>query len=149
MKNDMKMIIHIDLTTNFFDVLLEEMEKELEVACKKWDVNLNQEEKELVFEHSIKQVKRKVSENTKTLWDLSDVLTVKVNSQRRPIEIRLPAKEAETSKIKLFYTKDGWEIDQEMQDDAVRLADFAEHLENLIKRWSRTAVFYGVGSYAG
>lgn len=149
MKNDMKMIIHVDLTENFFDILLDEMEKEMEVSCRKWELRLNQEEKETVIEHSIKQVKRKVSENIRTLWDLSDVLTVKVNSQKRPIEIRLPAPEAESSKIKLFYTKDGWEIDQEMQDDAVRLADFAEHLEKLIKTWARTAVFYGVGSYAG
>ena len=145
----MKMIIHVDLTEDFISILLDEMEDEFDLSCRKWDVRLNQDEKERVLEHSLKQVKRKTSENIKTLWDLSDTLTVKVNSQKRPIEIRLPAPEAESSKIKLFYTKDGWEIDQEMQDEAVKLADFAEHIESKIKTWARTAVFYGVGSYAG
>lgn len=149
MKNDMKMIIHIDLEEDFINVLLNEMEDEFELACRKWGLNLNQEEKELVLEHSLKQVKRKTSENIKTLWDFSDKLIVKVNSHKKPIEIKLPAPEAESSRIALFHTKDGWEIDQEMQDEAIRLADFAEHIQSKIKQWSRTAVFYGVGSYAG
>lgn len=149
MKNDMKMIIHIDLGTDFLDTVIDTMDNEFDIACKKWEVRLTQSEKENIFDHSIKQVKRKTSENIKTPWDLSDNLIVKVNSQKKPIEIKLPAPEADSSRIKLFHTRDGWEVDQEMQDDAVTLANFAEHIKSRIKTWARTAVFYGVGSYAG
>lgn len=149
MKNDMKMIIHIDLGDDFIGTVLDAMEEEFEISCKKWGVRLNQEDKENIFQHSIIQLKRKTSDNIRNTWDLSDSLVVKVNSHKRPIEISLPAPEAESSRIKLFHTRDGWEIDQETIEDTVRLADFAEHIKSKIKTWARTAVFYGVGSYAG
>lgn len=148
MKNNTKMIIHLELDKNFIEEIKKEMYEEIEIASKKWSVALNTEDEDTIIVNSIKQVRRKTSENVRTNWDLSDKITVKVNSIKKGIEITLPAPEAANSPTTLIYTRDGWELDQEKRDESVSLADFDQHMKNQIIKWARTAVFYGVASYS-
>ena len=54
-----------------------------------------------------------------------------------------------TLAAKLAKNKDGWKTEEEdVRDDLVPLAEFDEYFKNLIYTWARSAVFYGVGSYA-
>lgn len=148
MRNDTKMIIHINLPKNFVEVVHNEMEQELTESSKKWEVSLNQSQRENILRHAINQTKQKVSDNAKNQWDLSDRLTIKANSTKKGIEIVLPDPNGNVPpNVKLFYTRDGWELDQEHHDEAVALVDFADYIQNKIKTWVRTAVFYGVASY--
>jgi len=147
-KNNNKMIIHLNLDKNFIEKIKEEMYKEIEIASKKWSVSLNTDDEDLIISHSVKQVRRKTSENIRTNWDLSDTLTVKINSIHKNVEITLPAPEASSSTSSLIYTRDGWEIDTEKRDESVRLPDFRDYIQDQIMQWARTAVFYGVASFS-
>lgn len=148
MKNDTKMIINLELDKDFIETVKNEMLDEIRVSSIKWGVALNVDDEDTIITNSVKQVRRKTSENVKTNWDLSDKLTVKVNSVRKGIEITLPAVEADNSPSALIYTRDGWEMDQEKREGSVRLADFQKHMQSQIIEWARTAVFYGVSTYA-
>lgn len=147
-KNNTKMIIHVDLGQDFVETIRKDMEQAFDEAVKKWGVFVNFKQKEAIFTHSIRQVQAKTSENAKNNWDLSDHLTIRAISVRSGIEISLPSPEAANVKTKLFYTRDGWEVDQENNEESVALNDFADYIRNKIRTWVRTAVFYGVGSYA-
>lgn len=148
MKNNTKMIVHLKLEQNFIEKIKESMYEEIEVASKKWSVALNTDDEDLIIKHAISQVRRKTSENVKTNWDLGDLVTVKVNSIKKGIEITLPAPEASSSPTTLIYTRDGWELDQEKRDESVKLADFRDHMQDQIIAWAKTAVFYGVASFS-
>lgn len=148
MKNNTKMIIHVDLGKNFVDTIHKDMDKAFDEATKKWGVYINFKEKEAIFTHSIRQVQAKTSENAKNNWDLSDQLTIRAISIRSGIEISLPSPEADNVKTKLFYTRDGWEVDQENHEESIPLNEFADFIRNKIRTWVQTAVFYGVGSYS-
>lgn len=148
MKNDTKMLIHVHLGENFYEDLNNEMENALEESSKKWGVHMNYMQKDNIFAHAQNQLKEKVISNVKHNWDMSNIVTVRVNSHKPGIEFLLPSEEANTSNIQLFYTREGWTIDQESQDDSILLKDFAEYMRNKILTWVNTAVFYGVGSYA-
>lgn len=140
-----QMLVHINLDRDFIESVKEEMEDEFRIACKKWEISLTENDMNLIFDHSLKQLRRKVSENIGTNWDLSDKLTVKV-AYTENIEITLPGK-LPHKKYSLLKTRDGWSVDYESCDGAVQLSDFKKYMKNKINTWARTAVFYGVGSF--
>lgn len=149
MRTDTKMIIHINLPENFAEILSDEMEKELEKSSKKWGVYINYKQKETIFNYAKEQVRMKTSDHAKNNWDFSDQLTIRANSHKRGIEITLPAPEdVKLPSARLFYTRDGWELDQEKNEESIELSHFADFIQSKIKTWARTAVFYGVGSYS-
>lgn len=145
-----ELIIHINLPENFINIVKDVMEDEIEVASKKWGVRLNTDDRRNIIRHSINQLQYKVSDNSRTAWDLGDTINVRVNIIGQKREITLPnPKIKEKSTTKLAKNKDGWKIEEEdVRDDLVPLAEFDEYFKNLIYTWARTAVFYGVGSYA-
>lgn len=148
-KDNAKMLVHLNLGENFREKIQDFMEDEFYIACKKWDVKPNTDDKQDIFYHAIRQLRRKVSENARTNWDLSDELTVKINAfKKETIVLELPSPKAVSLKSTIISTRDGWEIDQEMNVDAVELKNFCEYMIERIELWARTAVFYGVGSFA-
>lgn len=149
MRKDTKMTINLELDKDYIEEVKKVMADEFKIASVKWGVELNTDNEMLVIDNSLKQVQRKVSEMAKIRWDRSDVLTIKVTSARGAgTEITLPAEDADASPTSLIYTKDGWEVDQEKRDESVRFADFKDHIQNFIMESARTAVFYGVASFA-
>lgn len=138
--------VHINLPKGFINKVKKVMENELSIASGKWGVTLTNGEKADLINHAMNQVQRKVNDNTRLVWDFSDVLNVRVNSPKNE-ELHIPDARLATHPKRLIKTKVGWEVDDESRDESIFLKDFHEHLQNLIFTWSRTAVFYGVGSY--
>jgi hypothetical protein len=145
-----RIFIHLKLGTGFMDEVKAEMENELDVASKKWGIRLNMEDRDLVLKHSLNQLKKKVSESAKHNWDFSPKVSIKVTAGNRASDITLPDPASAKSKMKIIKSRDGWEIpvEQEHSDEAVLIGEFHEHFKSRIKTWARTAVFYGVSSFA-
>ena len=143
-----ELMVHISLPEQFINIVKETMEDELRVAIRKWGISLKRNEKDAIIKHSVNQLQRKVAESSRCTWDLSDTIRVKIVSNVSA-ELHLPMDDTSKLTKKLIKTKDGWKIeeDDEAKDDAVMLAEFDQHFIKLINTWSRTAVFYGVGSY--
>lgn len=137
----------VELPRKFLDVLKEEMNDELKTAQKKWQVRLSLPERERVFTESFEQLKEKTLIVFGEKWDLSDEVTVLINTflTRNPILL----KENEPPKEKIYFIRKsgGWETTTEVFPERVSIQEFREQIIYLLKHWSRTAVFYGVGSY--
>lgn len=148
MKNDNKMLIHLKFQKNFVAKVQEEMRDEFAVASRKWGLDLNTDSEDLIYKHSLNQLRRKISEMARVNWDLGDQLTIKVNTYKKTAEVFLPSARGNASKLRLLYTRDGWERDQEITEGAIPVSEFLGHIEDQIITYARTAVFYGVGSYS-
>lgn len=143
-----RIFIHLKLGNDFMDEVRAEMENELDVASKKWGIRLNLEDRDLVMKHSLNQLKKKVSESAKNNWEFTPKVSIKVTSPKRASDITLPDPALTNSKVKIIKSRDGWELEQEYSDESVLIGDFHEHFKSRIKTWARTAVFYGVSSFA-
>lgn len=143
-----ELTVHINLPQNFVEKIKEVMEDEIDVASKKWKVKLTEDERQTVIKHSLNQVQRKVSENIRTSWDLGDTLHVKVFYSRGG-ELTLPDPSLSGLKSRLVRPREGWRIEEdEPNDDMLHILDMDSFFVSSIYTWSRTAVFYGVSSYA-
>lgn len=143
-----KIFIHLKLGNAFMDEVRAEMTDELAVAAKKWGIRLNSDDKELILKHSMNQLKRKVSESAKNNWDFTPKVSIKVTSPKRASDITLPDPALDRSKVRIIKSRDGWEMEQEMSEESVLIGEFHEHFKSKIKTWARTAVFYGVSTFA-
>lgn len=144
-----KIFIHLKLGVGFMDEVKAEMEDELKIASKKWGIRLNTEDRDLVLKHSMNQLKKKVSESAKNNWEFTPKISIKVGIPKpRASDITLPDPALDRSKIRILKSRDGWEMEQELSEESVVIGEFHEHFKSRIKTWARTAVFYGVSSFA-
>lgn len=143
-----RIFIHLKLGAGIMDEVKAEMEDELKIACKKWGIRLNTEDRDLVLKHSMNQLKKKVSESAKHNWEFTPKISIKVTSPKRASDITLPDPSLDRSKVRIIKSRDGWEMEQEFSEESVLIRDFHEHFKARIKTWARTAVFYGVSSFA-
>ena len=142
--------IRIDLGKDFHHTLEASIEKSLQVAQKKWGLDLGADDINHIVHHSFAQLHQQVSENARSEWDGGRIVNVIVTASR-PGEVFLPNHDMSPAlKTSLIKTKNGWEISNEEEDEdkAVRVLDFYEHYRNLILTMLDTAIFYGVGSYS-
>lgn len=160
-KNSKRLLVKIDLGKNFMESINETMEKEFKTAQKKWGLTLNTTDEDKIFQHALNQLRRKTSEITKTNWDFSETLTVKVNSQYNGEEIYISTQknvfeeniDEKTEKFKNLTfkaTRDGWEQmydDDDSGKEPIPITEFGQKIQQLILEWAKIAVFYGVGSY--
>lgn len=130
------------------DEVRAEMEDELNVSCKKWGIHLNTESRDGIVVHSMNQLRKKVSESAKNNWDFDSKLSIRVSSVTRSGDISLPSASMVNSKLRLIKSREGWEMEQEPSEESVLISEFPDHFKAKIKTWGRTAVFYGVASYA-
>lgn len=142
-----KILVHLHLEETFIDEIHEAMQDELDIASKKWGVRLNLEDRDMIVKHSLSQVRKKVSESAKIAWNYDTKLSIRVNSFKRTSEINLPTTSPAAAKMRLFKSREGWEIEQEPTEESVPVSEFYEHFKSLILTWGRTAVFYGVSSF--
>jgi hypothetical protein len=151
-KNDSnKLIIHLTLPEDFMTRLADTIEDELAVASKKWKVELNEDSRDIIRRHSRAQLRQKTAETSRSPWDLSSRVTVKVNATGTFAgkELELPVGlTAAAADLRLIRMRDGWEIDTEARDGSVALSEFSSFFQEKLLTWVRTAVFYGVGTYA-
>lgn len=138
---------------------------ELAVAERKWKVRLSEEEKAQLLGLSILQLQEKVShsfEKTTKPWQLGSDLTAKFHNSF-DVEGSFIASKGKltSSKSVQKLKKKAWlyreytgawsireEANEEYPDLSVPLEESLEFIVETLKTWMRTAVFYGVGSYA-
>jgi hypothetical protein len=147
---DSYLILNLELPESFLEDLYETINTEIALAQKKWKLKLTDEQKAIVFESARTQTRLKTSTIAKQPWDLGRKLAMKITfSRNTQIELKPGAQlSAANKKINLVLTKDGWVLANEESEYPVNVTDILEKQIETIKRWARTAAFYGVGSYS-
>lgn len=145
-----KLIVNVKLPTNFIDELKKEINDEIRVAQKKWNVSFATDAdklfaRNLIVNNTLEQVRLKTLSIFGRVWDFSDIITVVVNAQSFN-EITLPDENVKTSFVRRGQN---WAVDNEKIDSlhSVPARMFDVEIQNLLKTWARTGAFYGVGSY--
>lgn len=137
--------ITVTLPENFLEQIEDVITDELTVAQTKWKIRLSDDELEVVRKGTLAQLRSKVSTLSKNAWDLGSKLVINASGDSGNIAY------SETSKPKtdksFILSKNGWSVTTEEADAVVPGNVFYESLIETIFTWTRTAVFYGVGSY--
>lgn len=145
--------LSILLPPNYVQNIYDTMEDEFKIAAKKWDVYLNSDDKDLIKENSIIQLERKVEYITKNKWQIHDpkiVINIK-NTVKGIIEIELPRQNNElinNREYNFVRISNEWILDDDENGDAVPLNEFYDIFMKDLDKWTRTAIFYGVGSFS-
>lgn len=139
----------IDLPSDFVKTLAAEAEDEITIAENKWGVILDNDQRERVKFYAIKQLDNRVSRFSGSSWRVGDSeLPVKIAEFAASKKIvRLPALKEADDQYPLTRIRDGIGLAKEDSENIFVSADLQEFLETLIKKWLRTGVYYGVGSY--
>lgn len=143
MSNSLNIVV--SLPSDFISLLNSEIDDELIVAQGKWKVTLTPEQAEHIKKSARDQLRSKVSGLAKAHWDLGN--KVVINAAGATGNLLITKKSKHDQNIMLLLNKAGWAVTQEETDSAVNVSDFYESLIKTLFIWSRTAVFYGVGSY--
>jgi len=138
--------ITVSLPNDFISQLDKEIDGELQIAQKKWKLNLSEDEQNLVRKSARDQLRSKVSTLSKNTWDLGSKLVITAAGATGTLAVKPGTKV--NSEHSLLLNKNGWSVTTEEADAVVPSEDFYEDLINRIFTWVRTAVFYGVGSYS-
>lgn len=132
------------------DVMLDE----INIAQRKWDVHLSDEEIEKVFACSKEQLESKMSNIIRSNWSLDDeVMNIYVfdnfnnHEDENFFTMNEENKDFPFSDIWLHRGNDGWMVIPEETGKTIPPKDFYDKVVEEILTFSRTAVFYGVGSY--
>lgn len=141
-----KLVVNIKLPKNFIEDIKQTINDEIRISQKKWKVSLTLQEKEVIFTKALEQLKSKTLNIFGKEWDFTDKVIIFVNSHSYN-EITLPNK-----KSKQHFIRQGqsWSVDNDGLDyiNTISAQDFPAEIEKLLKEWSKTAAFYGVGSFS-
>lgn len=137
--------ITVTLPENFLEQLEEVIADELTVAQTKWKIHLSDEELEVVRKGTMAQLRSKVSSLSKNSWDLGSKLVINVGGDSG--NIAYSEKNIPKTDKSFILSKNGWSVTTEEADAVVPGNVFYENLIETLFNWTRTAVFYGVGSY--
>lgn len=144
MSNSLSIIIN--LPEDFVKALTKEINDELSVAQRKWKVTLETKDKTLIRKAALAQLGSKVSSLSHSTWDLGDKLLI--NAAGGSGSMTLPKKFKNDEHSAIILNKKGWEITDEESSSSIPLPEFYDEFIRTLYTWVRTAVFYGVGSYA-
>lgn len=143
---DSYLTLNLELPESFLDELDATINDEIKIAQKKWKLRLTEDQKNIVFDNARIQTRLKTSTVARQPWDLGSKLVLRVPfTQNSQINLRPSAKT--NRKIELTLTKDGWVIAED-SENPVPVSELLDKQQEIIKRWARTAAFYGVGSYS-
>lgn len=142
--------ISLKLPKNFEKTLRASLEEEFDEAVKKWGVRLSQDERASVIYHSLKQLENKVSSVAREPWRTEDdTLIVLVSTEKKgTINLTLPDASTEKYAVEFVRAHDEWKVNTDPNVKAVPIGEFYDYYLAEVVKWGRTAVFYGVGSYA-
>lgn len=142
-----KTIVHVTLPERFLDDLKVSAYDEIRIAQKKYDIHLTEDEKDKVFFHSFKQLESKMKEIARTEWRLNhNVVKIKVDDIVSQ-EINLPQDEELHKGKKLLRASKRWVFDHEDDSRSIAIEDMTTEVPEMMLKFIRTAVMYGVGSY--
>lgn len=150
MRSSNKTTIYITLPERFSDDIKLAAYEEMKIASSKYNVNLNDEQKEKVFYHSFRQLESKAFEVARAEWNIeSPILELKIDvGMKEPKEIYMPADKEKCIGVKVLKASKKWEFDKEDSKDAILINDLCEKIPEMLLEYIKTAVMYGVGSYA-
>lgn len=138
--------INVTLPSDFLSLLDEEIDNELASAQAKWKIKLTEAQIDTVKTATREQLRSKVSTLSKNTWDLGVKLTISASGGNGTLAITSKSKpNGDTS---LLLNKNGWSVTNEEADSVFHINDLYSELLKSIFTWTKTAVFYGVGSYA-
>lgn len=137
--------ITVTLPENFLEQLEEVITDELTVAQTKWKIRLSDEELEVVRKGTLAQLRSKVSSLSKNAWDLGSKIVINAGGDSG--NIAYSEKSTPKTDKSFILSKNGWSVTTEEADAVVQGNVFYENLIETLFTWTRTAVFYGVGSY--
>lgn len=140
------MTVRVVLDDGFVDSLRDVMADELKSASRKWMVRMSSQDSDAVYAHALAQLRRRVTDMAHTQWDMSDMVVLKLEYPNS-VTLTVPG-QSKFHDLSLLRMKDGWTLYDEPNDDSVVLKDIKDRLQDEMKTWLRTAVFYGVGSYS-
>lgn len=141
------LVLEVEFTSDFYARIEEAMKDELNSAQMKWQTRIDDSTSDLILSHSRNQLQTKALGMAKPWQYGDDSISISI-AHPRSQTVKIPTESSKLNEAKLIRKKALWEIAEDELDDAVDLEDFVAYIEDLLIGWSRTAVFYGVGSGA-
>lgn len=150
MKNKSKLEVNITMPVGYKKKVLNEIiNDEISIAERKWQVNTTNEEKEIILEHSFKQLEARVQEVFKTDWTVDSKNSVFIFNSDKDLSINIPFKSSdEYAELSFLKLRNCWEVDNDNRAEAVSAKDLYSSILEEIESWLRTAVFYSVASFS-
>lgn len=150
MKNKSKLEVNITMPVGYKKKVLNEIiNDEISIAERKWQVKTTNEEKEIILEHSFKQLEARVQEVFKTDWTVDSKNSVFIFNSDKDLSINIPFKSSdEYSELSFLKLRNCWEVDNDNRAEAVNAKDLYSSILKEIESWLRTAVFYSVASFS-
>lgn len=159
-----RLIIKID-NKDFIEKLKDSAYEEIEVAKKKWGVTDKEISKDIekeIISISLLQLQDKVNSifyDTDKEWILGKELDFYIENYLPISKILIKDDKADSVRSKrmrdsyLYRHKNGYftiakEENNDFPDSSPLIIDSYEYIQELFSTWLKTAVFYGVGSYA-
>lgn len=150
------LLVHVMLPENLLEMLEEAAWDELEIAQLKWQYCLNEREQQEVIDTAFSQLPSKISDLGGKHWDFGDnMITMVVSGPTDEIELRddtcCPKQYGDrfilrkTTRFELFADDNDGSVSQDL---LIPVSNFRQFMIDSLKEWTRTAIFYGVGSYA-
>ena len=150
MKDNIMQLV-VTFSDDFPEKLSQVIKDEMEVASRKWGVDLYGDNKQIIADNSITQVLRKVSKISGSRWlDFSDsklIVNVETEKSSQP-SIEIFENSTHLPPIKLAKIHEQFIVNNDPNKETVSLDEFYAYFTDQIEKWLRTAVFYGVGSFA-
>lgn len=155
-----RITITVQLDKEFNEYIERVIEEEMRIAQNKWGVSLPEEYTDLIYSHVKTQLRAKLFEVFKHEYnlpeeesnniDLTEIRCIVKNETHiknipttvyKDMELRVDPLLQRTSAGFIVYNDDS------RSDRTVLLSLLAEYVAYHIEQWTRTAVFYGVGSF--
>lgn len=155
-----RITITVQLKKEFNDYIEKVIEDEMRIAQNKWEVSIPRDYQDLIYYHTKRQLRAKLFEVFKHEYDTSDEETNNIDLTEIRCVVRndtntrgIPTTVYKDQELKidplLQRTSSGFIVynDDAKSDKTVLLSRLPEYVAYHIEQWTRTAVFYGVGSF--
>lgn len=143
--------IKVFLGKDFSQKLDDEISDEIIETMKKYKVeNLSENQVLEILDHTIAQLEEVVSRTFATQWNSDDESVSCLIPYRRNLDFTEGDSELESSQIRLKRVRGKISVVVEDEDlpSSFPLSQFPDFARELILKWAKSGVYYGVASYA-
>lgn len=148
MRLNNKAFINITLPEHYVDDLKLAAYEEMRTASTKYKLNLTSEEKDNIFYHSFKQLEFKVKEIARTDWEIGQKkVSIRVDHYEE-LEIDIPKDLSSHMNKSVLRESKKCSFDYENNKGSIPLNELQSEIMTMLDKFLRTAIMYGVGSYA-
>lgn len=138
----------ITLPSNFSDELDREMNEEIRIASRKWSVKTTPEQRNRIKEVTLAQLNGKAEAVFRSPLRLDIDQAVVVVSSAEDRELRLVVGQAydDSELSPIVKVHSNYAESTEPTDGQFGYGDLPGIVENLLRTWVRTGIFYAIGS---